>query len=84
MCYITAKEVLPIEIIELIQKYVDGEYIYIPKKENCKSGLGTRNNTREQINISNYNIYNEYMNGATRKELAYKYFLSNCLSRRSI
>jgi Uncharacterized conserved protein len=76
MCYIAAKEVLPIEIIELIQKYVDGEYIYIPKKENCRSGWGTRNNTREEINIRNYNIYNEYMNGASRNQLADKYFLS--------
>lgn len=33
MCYITAKEVLPKEVIELIQKYVDGEYIYTPRKE---------------------------------------------------
>lgn len=76
MCYITAKEVLPIEIIELIQKYVDGEYIYIPKKDNTRSGWGTRNNTREKINIRNCNIYNEYMNGSSRKELSEKYFLS--------
>lgn len=76
MCYIAAKEVLPSEIIELIQKYVDGEYIYIPKKDNSRSGWGTRNNTRVEINIRNYNIYNEYMNGASRNELADKYFLS--------
>ncbi|SFB33049.1 CD3324 family protein [Clostridium frigidicarnis] len=76
MCYITAKEVLPIEIIELIQKYVDGEYIYIPKKDNTRSGWGTRNNTREKINIRNCNIYKEYMNGDSRKELSEKYFLS--------
>lgn len=32
MCYIKAKDVLPLEVIELIQQYVDGEYLYIPKK----------------------------------------------------
>ena len=32
MCYIKAKEVLPKEVIELIQKYVEGKCIYIPKK----------------------------------------------------
>ena len=76
MCYITAKEVLPSEIIELIQKYVEGEYIYIPKRKNNRQGWGTANNTRKEINIRDYNIYNEYMNGASRVELAEKYFLS--------
>ena len=27
-----AEEILPMEIIELIQQYVDGENIYIPRK----------------------------------------------------
>lgn len=76
MCYIAAKEVLPSEIIELIQKYVEGEYIYIPKKENNRQGWGTANNTRKKINERDCNIYNEYVNGASRIELAEKYFLS--------
>lgn len=32
MGYIRAEKILPQEIIELIQQYVDGENIYIPKK----------------------------------------------------
>ncbi|HAT4252469.1 TPA: hypothetical protein I9093_001779 [Clostridium perfringens] len=76
MCYIAAKEVLPSEIIELIQNYVDGEYIYIPKKKNNRQGWGTINNTRKKIDERNCNIYNEYLNGASRIELAEKYFLS--------
>lgn len=32
MCYIKAKDVLPLEVIEIIQKYIEGECIYIPKK----------------------------------------------------
>lgn len=28
MCYIKAKEILPKEIIELVQQYIEGEYIY--------------------------------------------------------
>lgn len=38
MCYIKAKDVLPLEVIELIQQYVDGEYLYIPKKEERRLG----------------------------------------------
>lgn len=76
MCYIAAKEVLPSEIIELIQNYVDGEYIYIPKKKNNRQGWGTTNNTHKKIYERNCNIYNEYLNGSSRIELAEKYFLS--------
>ena len=76
MSYIVAKEVLPIEVIEIIQKYVEGECIYIPKKDNSRSGWGTKNNTRKEINTRDYNIYSEYLKGVSRNELADKYFLS--------
>ena len=32
MGYIRAEEILPTEIVELIQQYVDGTNIYIPRK----------------------------------------------------
>lgn len=38
MNYISAKDVLPIEIIKQIQCYVDGQIIYIPKSEPKKKG----------------------------------------------
>ncbi len=34
MGYIKAEEILPAEVIELIQQYVDGRNIYIPRKQN--------------------------------------------------
>ena len=34
MSYKKAEEVLPIEIIEMIQQYIEGENIYIPRKAN--------------------------------------------------
>ncbi len=33
MGYVKATDVLPEEVLDLIQKYVEVEYIYIPKKE---------------------------------------------------
>ena len=33
MSYIKAENVLPQELIEAIQQYVDGKLIYIPRKE---------------------------------------------------
>ncbi|WP_077602260.1 GNAT family N-acetyltransferase [Oceanobacillus sojae] len=36
MSYKKIKEILPSELIELIQEYIDGEYIYIPIKQDNK------------------------------------------------
>lgn len=76
MCYIKAKEVLPIEVIELIQKYVEGEYIYIPKKEGNRSSWGKNTNIRKEIKLRDLNIYSDYIKGTSRIDLAKKYFLS--------
>lgn len=44
MGYINAEEILPIELIEEIWQYVDGENIYIPRKTDNRQewGAGTR------------------------------------------
>ena len=76
MSYIKAKEILPIDIIELIQMYVDGEYIYIPKKECNRKPWGEKTNIRSEIKLRDFKIYNEYNKGTSREELAEKYFLS--------
>ena len=76
MCYRRAKEVLPDEIIELIQEYVQGEYLYIPIKEGKSVTWGTKNNTRNELEKRNHNIYKEYMVGVSKDQLAQKYFLS--------
>lgn len=42
MGYIRAEEILPVEIIELIQQYVDGANIYIPRKPENKREWGPK------------------------------------------
>ena len=32
MKYVKAQDVLPEEILEILQKYIDGKYLYVPKK----------------------------------------------------
>lgn len=76
MCYIKAKEILPKEVIELIQKYIDGEYIYIPRKENNRQEWGAKTSTREEIKLRDKNIFHDYMSGVSRNVLAEQYFLS--------
>lgn len=76
MCYIKAKEILPKEIIELIQQYVEGECIYIPIRDGKRTNWGSKNNTKEELKIRNLSIYNDYISGISRNMLAEKYFLS--------
>lgn len=76
MSYVKAIDVLPNEILELIQNYVDGEYIYIPRKEDNKKSWGENTEYRKEIEKRNSMIYKEYKTGAKIKSLAEKYFLS--------
>lgn len=76
MCYIAAKEVLPIEILELIQNYVEGEYIYIPKREENKKFWESTTTTKKEIKLRDARIYSEYKGRICRKDLVAKYFLS--------
>ena len=76
MSYVKAVDVLPDEILELIQNYVDGEYIYIPRKEDNKKSWGENTDYRKEIEERNSMIYEEYKTGVKIKILAEKYFLS--------
>ena len=77
MSYVKAVDVLPDEILAIIQNYVDGEYIYIPRKENNKKSWGENTNSRKEIHMRNSKIYEDYKRGIKVKDLAEKYFLSD-------
>lgn len=77
MSYIRAEEVLPVEIIEMIQQYADGIHLYIPRKlENCLE-WGQNTKAKEIYKTRNLEIYQKYMSGIHVKELANEYFLSD-------
>ncbi len=80
MGYMRAEEILPIEIIELIQQYVDGETIYIPRKPSNRQAWGSGTQTRQELSRRDRQIYEEYRAGSSCSELADKY----CLSQKSI
>ncbi|NLL77469.1 MAG: hypothetical protein GX235_09520 [Clostridiales bacterium] len=77
MGYRRAEEILPMEIIELIQKYVDGENIYIPRKENQRKEWGNATLIRQEMEDRNKRIFMDFQNGYKVQELAIKYFLSS-------
>lgn len=63
MSYANAKDIFPDEILELIQKYVDGKYIYIPRKEENKIAWGELSQSRKELSDRNTSIYEDYLNG---------------------
>ena len=76
MGYKRAEEILPTEIIALIQQYVDGQNIYIPRKEHGRKEWGSATDTRQVLKQRNDRIYADYLAGMKVCELADQYFLS--------
>jgi Mor family transcriptional regulator len=76
MGYIKADEVLPEILLNQLQNYIDGRYIYIPRKEENKKSWGEITKSRLYTSQRNTEIYNRYKAGSTVKELAEKYYLS--------
>ena len=76
MGYIKAEEILPIEIIELIQRYVDGTNIYIPRKRENRQKWGTKTSYKRELQNRNQMIYKDYLAGKPVCELAKNYYLS--------
>ena len=76
MGYRKAEEILPMEIIELIQQYVDGENIYIPRKAENRREWGAGTRIKQELVKRNEQICQDYLAGVKRVELAGKYYLS--------
>lgn len=76
MGYVHALEVLPEELIEKIQEYVDGQVIYIPKIKSKRFKWGEKTDTKAYFKERNIEIYNSYKSGMTVFELSEKYFLT--------
>lgn len=76
MNYINANQVIPQHLLTEIQKYVQGETIYIPKQQLTREKWGSKSGSRASIDERNLEIRNSFMNGENIEQLAAKYFLS--------
>ncbi|MCI9071867.1 MAG: hypothetical protein HFH80_03515 [Lachnospiraceae bacterium] len=76
MGYRNAGEILPVEVIELIQQYVDGENIYIPRRSENRLKWGSQTRITQELSHRNQQIYADYRSGMTASELGEKYYLS--------
>ncbi|MDR2931783.1 MAG: hypothetical protein LBV27_01620 [Oscillospiraceae bacterium] len=82
MRYVRAQDIFPAELLEIIQQYVDGEYIYIPRKESEKMAWGEKSRSREETARRNAMIYRDHMAGISVMTLASRYYLSEKSIRR--
>ena len=82
MSYIKAEDILPEEVIELIQQYVDGESIYIPRKAGSRLSWGCNTEYKAELNRRNERIRQEHARGASPSGLAQQYHLCEKSIRR--
>ena len=73
MSYIRAEEVLPKELIETIQQYVNGKAIYIPSTS--KKEWGSHTDTRQYLIQRNHEISQKYQGGSSIASLAKQFSL---------
>lgn len=84
MKYAKAQDVLPEEIVKIIQEYVDGKYLYVPRKNENHKAWGEKSGIKNSLKARNSEIYKKYINGATINALTKEYYLSEKSIRRII
>ena len=76
MSYIKAADVLPQELVDQIQSYVDGQMIYIPRKELNRKSWGALTKSKEATLLRNREIYRDYREGMSVQALSERYSLA--------
>jgi Mor family transcriptional regulator len=74
--YTNANNILPKKLIMEIQKYVQGETLYIPKQETAYKKWGTCSGGRKMLDRRNNAIKAAFTDGSTIQTLAQEYHLS--------
>ena len=82
MRYIRAQDVLPADLLNQLQQYVDGAYLYIPRREENRLAWGQRTNSKSETAWRNREIYRRALAGETAAQLAEVYFLTEKTIRR--
>lgn len=84
MRYEKAQNILPKDVVELIQQYIDGGYLYIPTKCDNKKAWGENSGTKVNLKKRNSEIFNRYNEGVSVKDLTEQYYLTEHSIRRII
>ena len=84
MNYKNGKDVLPPRLLEELQRYIQGELLYIPKQQSERAAWGEKSGSRIMIERRNEEIYHRYTSGSTVLELERQYHLSGESIRKII
>ena len=76
MRYMRAADVLPPDLLAQVQAYIDGEYLYIPRREAGRRPWGAANGRKAETLARNLEIYRRYREGISVDQLAEDYFLA--------
>ncbi len=76
MSYVKADCILPRELLEQLQEYAGGLYLYIPKKLDHYKEWGTNTNYKNEIKKRDAEIYDRFRQGCSTSQLASEYYLS--------
>ena len=74
MSYIKSEDILPKELLETSQQYVNGQLIYIPCKE--KQEWGSNTDSKVFFRERNERIFASFNSGTSVKDLALLFSLS--------
>jgi len=75
MNYAKAETILPDNLIKEIQKYIQGQYVYIPSEPQKKKKWGENSGHRDYIQNRNEEIRSKYGQGYSIDALAEDFFL---------
>ncbi|MDT8719228.1 hypothetical protein IAI10_21480 [Clostridium sp. 19966] len=70
------ERILPDNLVKEIQKYIQGEYIYVPYQLKERKKWGEISGSRANIQARNEIIRKKYESGYKIKDLAEEFFLS--------
>ena len=84
MKYRNANEILPVMLVEELQKYVQAGYIYIPAKTEQHKSWGELSGYRKELDDRNGQIISDYKQGMSVEKLADFYHLSVYAIRKII
>ncbi|WP_296690025.1 CD3324 family protein [Treponema sp. UBA6852] len=76
MDYVKAKNILPSELLEKIQEYAAGTYLYIPQKCENRKNWGESKDSKNWYKRRNQRIYKNYKEGFSVSEISQEFFLS--------
>ena len=84
MKYVNAAGLLPRELVQELQEYIQGGYIYVPAIHEQRKCWGVSSGYREELIQRNRSIVEAYRNGISMEELADRYHLSIYAIRKII